>query len=196
MRILIYNDNLGILEYLHDLVKIADIDINIDETFDRNEFFNLYNKYNYDVVCVEYFDEIWNDLLNEIIKLNPEQKIVLLGEKYSCSQINNCLICQKNHNINIMITPILDTEIMHLFSNNFICEEYEKSELEFNLLKINKIINFKYESAYVNMDTYTFIFSNVNENKRIMILTDLIFELKTRDIKYAVTEDLNVKIEF
>lgn len=193
MKILIYNDNLGDLEYLYNIVDVMHLNIIADKKTDFESFFNVYNKNSYDIVFIEYSINIWEELVTPIVKVNPAQKIILISNEYGCSG-KNCLPCKEKHNVHIVIKPILNTEIMNLFSKKFKCEEYSRSKLEFNLLTISKKMNFNYGSIDFNRDTYSFEFDNINETKKIMILTDLVSELKNIDIKYKVNENLNVSI--
>ena len=194
MRILIYNDKLDDLGYLYEIMEVVSLELVIDKTFDYEDFFELYNKYNYDTVCIEYFDDVWDKIIRKINVLNSEQRIILLSDKYSCSQVNNCANCQENSNINVIIKPILNNEVMNLFSKVFRCEEYDKNELEFNIFKINKKINSKYGSIHVDISAHFFTFNIISEYNKVAILSDLILELKTMNIEYSITENMNIKV--
>ena len=183
MRILIYNDKLNELAYLYTMIKEIHLDLIIDKSYNKDEFFKYYSSNNYDIVCIEYFDTAWAELLKKIIILNDKQRIILLSDDRSCSQINNCDNCQKNLNVNVVIKPILDHEITYLFSKKNICEEYLKSGLEFNLLKICKRLNIKYESINIDINTHIFTFNKISENQKIIILTELVYELNKLNIK-------------
>lgn len=194
MRILIYSSSLDDLEYFYKIVEVINLDIILDKTTSRKVFLEFYDKYNYDVIFIEYLKNIWDELLNYIINTNPMQKIILSTNKYLCSSENNCLVCQEKHNIGTVIKPLLNSEIVDIFVKDFSCEELNRSEMEFNIIKISKKINSKHNAIYLNIDKLVFEFNKVDESKRIVSLTDLTQELKDLNINYTVTDQLDVKI--
>ncbi len=194
MKFLIYNDTMDDLDNLLEIVKVIHADLTTHNVDSCSDFLHHYNNNKYDVIIIKYFSNVWEKLLNEIINQNARQKIILLSDKFDCSQQNSCLTCQENHNINISINPIIESEIINLFAESSICEEYNRTKFEFSLLTINKKINLRFHSINLDLNKLTFAFNDISDNKKIVILTDLVSELKNEQIEYKVDDNLNVRI--
>jgi len=170
------------------------LDINIDEVKNDTSFFELYKQSTYDILFIEYDEDIWKNVLNNILLINVRQKIILISDKFSCSQSNDCEQCQKKYNVNILIKPILDIQTSELFVKKFICEEYRKNELQFKLLQLNRQLNLEHALINIDLELMVFKLDSLVGYQQIMALSDLIYELNKMNIKYEVFPNLDVKI--
>ncbi len=64
MNILVYINQVDSLEYLQRIVRLMKLDINIDEVKNDIDFFELYEQSIYDILFVEYSENIWKNILN------------------------------------------------------------------------------------------------------------------------------------
>jgi len=170
------------------------LDIKIDEVKSDINFFELYERNIYDILFVEYSENVWEDILNNILHVNESQKIILLSDTFGCSISNDCIACQKKYNVNILIKPILDIKTSELFMRKFICEEYETNELQFKLLQLNRQLNLDHGSISIDLKTLTYKFESLSGHRQIIALSDLISELNKKELKYVVLHNFDVKI--
>jgi len=194
MNILVYTNQVDSLEYLQRIVKLMKLDIKIDEVENEMSFFELYEKNIYDILFVEYSEDIWKNILNNIIHTNARQKIILISNTFACSLNNDCVACQKKYNVNILIKPILDIKTSELFMRKFICEEYETNELQFKLLQLNKQLNLDHGTISFDIKTLTYKFESLIGHRQILALSDLVSELNKKELKYEVLHNFDVKV--
>jgi len=194
MNILVYLKQDDSLVYLQKIVQLMNLDISVDEAKDDTIFFELYERNIYDIVFVEYCENVWKSIINNILYRNESQKIILVSDTFGCSVSNNCLDCQKKYNVNLVIKPILDIKTSELFLRKIVCEEYENSELQFKLLQLNKQLNLDHGTIKIDLETLTYSFDTLKDHMQILALSDLVFSLNKMNLKYEVFHNFDVKI--
>jgi len=194
MNILVYLKQDDSLVYLQKIVQLMNLDISVDEAKDDTIFFELYERNIYDIVFVEYCENVWKSIINNILYRNESQKIILVSDTFGCSVSNNCLDCQKKYNVNLLIKPILDIKTSELFLRKIVCEEYENSELQFKLLQLNKQLNLDHGTIKIDLETLTYSFDTLKDHMQILALSDLVFSLNKMNLKYEVFHNFDVKI--
>lgn len=194
MNILIYLKHVESLEYLLKIIEMMDLDVVLHEASNEDELLDLYTKDKYDILFLEYSKNIWNSIIQKILHTNTSQNVILLSEEYHCSLNNDCSYCQKNYNVNVLIKPILDINTSHLFSKVISCEEYEKSELQFNLMQLVKKLNVEYVSIDVDLTSYIVTYGALKGYRKVLAIADLVRELNIINLHYEVLPNLDVQI--
>ena len=193
-KILIYYDNVNELDYLHPIIKEVEVISTIDKVSDYKTFVELFKTNNYDVIFIDNINRSFDELVFFLFNKNSKQKIVLIRDKFECYSYISCAHCQRKHNICTLIKPILKMQIVNILTNQFFCESYNKTQLEFNLFKINKTISSEYMGLYFDTSSLVFRFEEIAEVNKFVILSHLYSELKDYNIKFNVDEKYNVEI--
>ena len=97
MRILIYDNNSEDTKYLYELIQQLPLDILVDKVSDYTDEVYLYSKHTYDIVFIDFQDDIGKKLLSYILKKNSQQKIITIGSTAECSENLGCGHCQTNY---------------------------------------------------------------------------------------------------
>jgi len=193
-KILIYYDNVNELEYLHPIIKEVDVISTIHKVSDYKTFVKLFNTNKYDVIFIDNVNNSLNKLVFFLFNKNNKQKIVLVRDKFDCYTYISCAHCQRKHNICTLVKPVVRMQIVNILTNHFFCESYDKTQLEFNLFKINKTISNDYIGLYFDSISSIFRFEEIPEVDKFVILSHLCSDLKNYNIKFIVDEKYNVKI--
>lgn len=186
MRILIYDNNPNDLQKFSEMMHLYPLDFIIDKVSDLDDALYMFEKHNYDKVFIDFNDAIGKKLVSKIIEINPEQKMFLLNDEYECIKSPiDCEDCKKRYNKEMIIKPLMQSQLTRILSKNFICENFELSEKEFMLERVKKAVHKKY--PYLKFDYCkerdSFISDNI-PTSALVFITDL---LSLYEIEYHVS---------
>ena len=158
------------------------------------ECMELYKNSIFDFVIVDFSLDNNLVLLNEITKLNSEQRIITLSSNIESSEKSDCIECINNYNRRRVMKPIDLKELYETIINfdNMACK-YFKSFKDVNkvvpiLLRNYKICNFDPESKVVHCES----------NNQYMLSNQyygILSELEKYKINYKIISDYNIQIK-
>ncbi len=183
MRILIYDNNIEDIVYLHGLIQQLPLDIFIDKASDYLDEIALYSKHTYDIVFIDVIDDIGKKLLSYILSNNPKQKIISMTDASDCIHTTSCDLCLTDYNKSRFIKPINIQDIFNIFLENNKCNVgFCDNKLLLKLLLLNKRIN----SYTLNTDTLRFTKKTNYNISNVRDIVELAEQLTSLKINFKV----------
>jgi len=193
MRILIYDNNSKDLEYLCEMLKSLPIESCVDKITDYNHGTDLYHKFEYDIVFIDFIDNIGKSFLEYILKVNSTQRIITISDVFECSEKMGCDFCSDNYNKERILKPINHTDIIKIFSDTqYRCDSFSNSLLLMQLKQIEKIIKETYSDYDLDVESLTFIGKRTKKYDADFFI--IVEKLNTHKIEYSVDENSNIKV--
>ncbi len=192
IRILIFDNNLNDLNLLHELIKNMPIETLIDKVSTYNDFILLFKNHTYEQVFIDFMDPKGKDLAQYVKKNRPEQNLILLNEHYNCMYTHDCNSCKEHYNTHTLIKPITQNQIIKVITKNFECENYEKSELEFNLEKAKRVIHNNY--PYVKVKDNQVLLASISDSLKTTALVGITDLLSKSSIQYELIDHQKIMI--
>jgi hypothetical protein len=189
MRILIYDNNPDDLSKLCAMIESLPISFLVDKVSDYNDCIEFYDKYTYDMVFIDFADDIGKKILSHILEKNPTQKVVTISDIEVCSEKQGCDFCATTYNKKRVIKPIKEVELFKLFSKNEPCKLYCNNDLLIKLDLISKDINY----LSFDKEQFTFIKNGQNYYKEMSDMVRLTYALTEENINFEIVEN-GVKI--
>ena len=177
MKILIYDNNPDDLSKLCTMIETLPINFLLDKVSEYDDCIELYDKYTYDIVFIDFADDIGKKILSYILEKNPKQKVVTVSDIEVCSEKRGCDFCATTYNKKRVTKPIQEAELFKLLSKNEPCKLYCSSDLLIKLDLISKDINY----LTFDKEQFSFIKNGQNYHKEMgdMIrLGDILTEAK------------------
>lgn len=192
MKILIYDNNPDDLSRLCEMLEALPMNFLIDKVSNYNDCIEFYDNHTYDMVFIDFADEVGETILSYILEKNPKQKVVTISNVDACSEKQGCDFCTTTSNKKRVTKPIQEIELFNLFkafAKNEPCKLYGSSSLLIKLDVISKGIN------YLSFDREQFVFlrSGQNYHKDMADIIRLTYVLNEEDINFAIVEN-GVKI--
>lgn len=166
----------------------------MDKISDYNDFIELYSHNTYDVVLLDFSEDVGKKITNCILDKNAKQRLILLNDTAECFQGKNCFKCKEVYNVDTIIKPIDQSHIARVLTNNIQCESFNKNEVEFKLEQIIQIIVKQYPYVQFNRETSVFSLTISIKPFPISILIVLTSMLDKHTINYHVLDNYNIKI--
>jgi hypothetical protein len=189
MKILIYDNNPADLSKLCAMLESLPMNFLIDKVSHYTDCIELYDKHTYDMVFIDFADEIGKKILSYILEKNPKQKIITISDIYECSEKRGCDFCTTTYNKKRVTKPIQEIELFKILSKKEPCKLYCKSDFLIKLEIISKGIN------YLTFDREHFIFlkNGQNHHKEMGDIIRLTYGLTEANINFVIVQN-GVKI--
>ena len=155
------------------------------------------NTYNDNIDIVVDFSTLRNrDILNDIIKIKQNQKIITISSELKCSVIKGCDFCIKNYNRRRLMKPI-DIKTLHNTVKYFGEEEclysttnsFQNIELVLPTI-LNRFASYRYDQTMKILRPI----SHTNELYVTRDMINIIEILSTRNIKYSIINEVEIEI--
>ncbi len=186
MRVLIYDNNPDDLEYFCGLLKQLPLDILIDKISDYKDGIYLYEKYIYNILFIDFKDDIGKKLLSDILKINSEQRIITINDLADCSKDLGCIYCQTNYDKCKIIKPINMEDIQNIFLNKNVCNpSLCNNDLFFNLTIIDK----EYSTYNLNLNELRFYKNKNLHSQNTSDTVNLTSKLTSLNIDFIMEND-------
>lgn len=192
MRILIYDNNINDLNKLASMIKIFPIETIIDKVSDYIDCMQMYDKHNYEKLFIDYTDDIGKKIADEIIKINPKQRIFLINDNCDCMSNKDCITCRQSFNKETIIKPLNQQQLSQIISKNFKCESFKKTQPEFTIEKIKKSVYKEFPYFKLHFDKKRQMF--LSEPMPISILVYMVQLFKEHNVEYEVQDTERIKI--
>jgi hypothetical protein len=192
MNILIIDTCEETILKLSILSKVFD-NLNLKHLLDYDESLEYYTSTSIDYLIVDFSLNNNNMFVDEVLKRNPQQKIITLSNILKCSDKNGCDHCINNYNKRRLFKPFSVIEIVKvlkdfdnpcLYSNQFECG---------NLINIMDDILRTYTHHEYNKETKT-IYSLKDNYSTTSDTLDIIALLENQDIKFEIEDQTQIKI--
>ncbi len=186
MRILIYDNNIEDIVYLHGLIQQLPLDILIDKASDYLDEIALYNNHKYDIIFIDVIDDIGKKLLSYILNKNPKQKIISMTDTSDCIHTISCDLCLAKYNKSKFIKPINIDDILNIFLNNNTCSlSFCDNKILLELSLLNKNIN----SYTLNMDNLRFNKKRNYNMSNVKDTVELVEKLTSLNIDFKIEKN-------
>jgi len=157
---------------------------------------NTYND-NIDFVVVDFSTQSNQDMLNDIIKINQNQKTITVSDSLRCSEQKGCEFCIQHYNRRRLMKPI-NIKALHEIVKHFGDKKckYASTNSFHNITMILPTILKRFLSYSYNQNSR--ILKPVSNSSEIHIMKDMIdiIEiLKTHHVKYNITNNTDIVIE-
>ncbi len=183
MRILIYDNNVEDIDYLHGLIQQLPLDILIDKVSNYVDEIDLYTKYTYDIVFIDVTDDIGKKLISYILNNNPKQKIISMTDTSDCTHTTSCDLCLAQYNKSRFVKPINMDDIFNVFLDNSTCSLcFCDNKLLLKLVFLNKNIN----SYTLNTDNLRFMQKTNHHISNVKDTVELTEQLKSLKIDFKI----------
>lgn len=182
MKILIYDNNPKDMSRLCEMIKALPVEFFVDKATHYEDCVGLYEKYEYDIVFVDFSDDIGRNFLTYILDKNPNQRIITLSNLEACSSSNGCDFCDSTYNKKRVVKPIKQSELMDILLKKYVCKMYCNDKVLITIENISKTIN----TLAFDSKTYTFFKNGSNNNREMSDIIELTNALDNQNIKYKL----------
>lgn len=192
-KVLLYDSQQAITQLANELINLS---FNVFKGTSYSEAMDKYTKENYDflIIDLDTFEAL--KFLNNILKINPKQKIINLSNSLELTTKEGCEFCICNHNKKRLLKPY-DLRMVYDYLINFderVCLDYNKDlesrKLSHALSEISEFENFK-----IKEDELLVFLEEQDKNALTLREFFLIIEILNKyDIKYKIIEQYSLKI--
>ncbi len=159
-----------------------------------NHTIEQYKESDIDFVIVDFSKQENENMLNEIIKVNKNQKTITISEELNCPNIVNCDLCLEYYNRKRLIKPIIPRDLYETIKK-FSSEEckYYNSINHIELLLPDIMKRFYY---YIYDNTTKTISYKDNEENSLYLkeFLDIISILNQHSVKYNILNNTDIEL--
>ena len=175
-----------------DFLEKLDKDINLIKVYTAEEGLKYYNNNDIDIVIVDFQYECFQELMNEITKINKYQKTITISNLIECNDNNGCKDCIEQFNRKRLLDEFSIKELFDIV-NHFDteqCKYYKSFEDITTMLEdiLKRFTGCKYDN-----DKMTIILKNNYNTAGTLI--DIINILNQHNIKYEVNNMTEIQIK-
>jgi hypothetical protein len=185
IKILIYDENLQDLSTLCRMIKILPIEYHIDTITSYEECINLYTKEKYDIVFIDFSNDIGKDILSHIVAIHQWQRIITISGTNSCSDHYGCMDCLEKYNKFRVVKPITENELFKIILKNELCASYCNEDSLLQLEALSK----KFTALTLNKNTLFFHNSTDNYHRILRETIQLIYDLEHENIRFQLLDN-------
>lgn len=189
MKILIYDNNPADLSKLCTMLESLPMKFFIDKISHYEDCIEFYNKYHYEIVFIDFVDEIGKKILSYILGKNPKQKVVTISDIDECSEKSGCNYCTEKYNKMRVTKPIMENELFKIILKKESCPLYCNDDLLIKLEVISKSVH----SLTFNKEKLLFVKKGQNYHRETTDMIHLTSALTDANIQYSFVSD-GVKI--
>lgn len=151
---------------------------------------SLYEKNKYDVVIINFTLDFGHDILEQILKVDPKQRVITVSEKLIGSEEKGGDYCQAHYNKRRLLKPVDIIELIKLIKNfdNNECKYKNKFYCNKGLIDIMNDIVKRYPNTTYDKMNHKIHSENI---RYILDVADL---LSKNNIDYTVVDEHTIKI--
>lgn len=179
---------------LSNMIKSMPLETIVDKISDFNDFESLFSLHHYDKVFIDFNDDLGKKICHYIKEVKPLQNVIQLNDKFPCSQLKDCENCVSDFNIKGLIKPFTQYQIMKILTNRFECENFKKTEFDFNLEKVKKTVLEELPYIIYDGDSKQFLFEDLSDSLQTSAIIKITECLNENNLKYEVIEDNKVQV--
>lgn len=185
MKILIYDNNPEDLSKLCAMLEALPMKFFIDKLSHYEDCIEFYDKHHYEIVFIDFADDIGKKILSYILEKNPKQKIVTMSDAYECSEQRGCDFCMTRYDKRRITKPIEDNELFKILLRKEPCKSYCSDELLIKLEIISKGMHY----LSFDKEQFTFVKSGQNHHKEMIEIIKLSSALSEANIHFELTDN-------
>jgi hypothetical protein len=185
MKILIYDNNQEDLSKLCEMLEALPMKFFIDKLSHYEDCIELYDKHNYEIVFIDFADDIGKKILSYILEKNPKQKVVTMSDVCECSEKRGCDFCMTRYDKKRVTKPIAENELFKILLRKEPCKSYCNDELLIKLEIISKGINY----LSFNKEQFAFIKNGQNYHKEMSEVIKLSSALSETNIDFELIDN-------
>ncbi len=194
MRILLYDNNKKDFESIYQMIKLLPIQTVVDVVTNYEDSIQMYQRFKYKKVFINFIDESGKALEKHIVKTNPKQKLILLKDDYDCILNHSCEDCQKFFDKYLVIKPMHISQLPKIINGSFECEGFSKTLFEYNIEKIYKTVLRKYPTIIFDKKNLKFSFDNIPNAFIVELFIELTTLLSNHNMEYRIYENKSIFI--
>lgn len=193
MRVLIYDNDTANKDRLILALQSLPLKITSETCESYQDFSESFSASKYKVLFIDINNDTGKKIVTSVLEQSSQQKIVLFNNDYTCIGNKDCLQCTSLYDMTSMIKPVGLHQLVHVFNGSFKCESYAVNELQYNILKIEKIVNERYPLVEFCKERNIFSISTYNAfGMRVMYnIAEL---LQNDNIKYKMLDSYELKV--
>jgi len=185
MKILIYDNNPADLGKLCNMLEALPMKFFIDKISHYNDCIEFYNRYHYDMVFLDFIDDIGKKILNYILEKNPKQRIITISDVDVCSEKNGCDFCTSTYNKKRVTKPVKENDLFTIFLKEEPCHSYCNLDL---LLKL-EIISKNIQTLSFDKERFAFVRNSQNYHREMSEIIHLSYTLSEENIHFQLMDD-------
>lgn len=185
MKILVYDNNPADLRKLCNMLESLPMKFFIDKVSHYDDCVEFYDKYHYDMVILDFIDDIGKKILRYILEKNPKQKIVTISDVDICSEKNGCDFCISTYNKKRVTKPINESDLFKILLKREPCDAYCNLDL---LLKVEMIAKNIHTLSF-DKEKFAFVRNSQNYHKEMSEIIHLSYALTEAKIHFQLVED-------
>lgn len=188
MKLLLLDDDYIILEQLKCLTQLD----NGWELVDHNKV----NYSEIDLVIIDIFHEKYNQILQDILKINPTIRTLVVSDKFEKKLDKDCEYCNKHYSRIRLIKPIKLKVLFNTIKNFDDIPICPLADAFSSLEKLLPIIIKQFKNLFYDEESRTIqTNSELDSKENTMQILSLLTLLDQNEIKYSILEDSSVQIE-
>ncbi len=192
-KVLLYDSQQFITQLANELINLS---FDVFKGTSYGEAMDKYAKENYDFLIIDLDTFEASKFLDNILKLNPKQKIINLSNSLELTTKEGCEACISKYNKKRLLKPY-DLRMVYDYLINFderVCLDYNKDlesrKLSHALSEISEFENFR-----VKEDELLIFLEEQDKNALTLREFFLIVEILNKyEIKYKIIEQYSLKI--
>lgn len=192
MSILLIDEDLETINFLKIIQSKRGYDVTYNDLSIEN-----YKNNSFDVVIVDIAISKNNDFLNELLKVNPDQNIIIFSEDLDCKNEISCEHCLEKYNKKRLLKPLNFESFLSLVDkfDQGRCKYAELNCFENIYPILEKVLRrfSYYEYNKVDSVIYT---KQKDTPLLIQQFLEIIVLLDEHNISYEILEDRNLKLRY
>ncbi|MGD9555366.1 MAG: hypothetical protein AB7V28_13350, partial [Arcobacteraceae bacterium] len=154
----------------------------------------LFEHDSYGLVLIDFTKKEGKELLDFVMRANPEQKIITMSDNFECSETMGCNFCMDNYNRKRVFRPLNLKELLDVIKNfdKQSCTYMHKFNNIMNLL--DKIIDEFNHFSYDAVAKRIFPQAGISESALIEEILEITTLLQDNHIKFQVDENYNINL--
>lgn len=182
------------LKSMLELLSMTHINLIIFNS-NHGKLIEVYKSNKIDIVIADILIESNKNILDQLIKINPMQKILITTKEFPCYIKDNCEYCVNNHNLKFLLKPVSEDT---LYDNIFYFDKLKcfyanyhidtKSFLP-NILRRYKYYEYDFNKEYIQTKEKSS--NNLASSNELINICDL---LKNLNIKYKMINKNTIEI--
>ncbi len=186
MNILIYDNNPADLSKLCEMLEMLPIDLLVDKVSNFDDGMALYAKNHYEIIFIDFQDDIGEKLLTLILEKNPLQRVVTISDIEKCSEQHGCNYCINTYNKKRLTKPIDTGDLLNVFVKKEPCALYCNDSLLLKLEKISKEV----KSIRFDKELFSFVKNyDTTQHRTTSDMIHLVYRLNEENINFESTDN-------
>jgi len=193
IKVLIYDNDQDDSKYILSILYVLNVEITMDRISSYDEGIELFKTHSYDIIFLDYFNDIGKNLIEFILKNNPKQRVITISDIHECATKHGIEFCLNNYNRERILRPLEYIDVIKIFkTNEYIDEKHSSDILLLKLRQIEKTLRLAVSDF--EFDIVNLIFMNKEKKLYSSYFFLIIEKLDTYNIQYKVDPVGNIEI--